>query len=113
MLRTALVAVSFTLLSACSAGQVSMQQNSMDVEIGSNPPTGEYKNLGPISAKHGGGCGLFGAQGNFEGAMTILRNKAASRGADYVQIIKQEGEHMSGLCLDRAYIVDGFAFKSM
>ena len=43
--------------------------------------------------------------------MTMLRNKAAERGADYVQIIGQQGEHMTGLCLDRAYVIDGFAYK--
>ena len=43
--------------------------------------------------------------------MNILRNKADERGTDYVQIIRQQGEHMTGLCLDRAYVIDGLAYK--
>lgn len=43
--------------------------------------------------------------------MNVLRNEADERGADYIQIIHQQGEHMTGLCLDRSYVIDGFAYK--
>jgi len=99
------------VLSACTASSVKMHPGSENVQIGTAAPEAGYSMLGPISAKHGGGCGLYGAEGDFAGAMNILRNKAAEMGADYVQIIRQQGEHMSGLCLDRAYDIDGLAFK--
>lgn len=100
-----------TALVGCTAGNVAMHPNSVKIQVGNNTPGDGFVMLGPITAKHGGGCGLFGSQGNYEGAMNDLRNKAAERGANYVQIIRQEGEHMVGQCLDRAYVIDGFAFK--
>lgn len=111
MKHLAKVAVLGCLLSACTAGKVTMRSGSVNVVVGHNPPEGSFTQLGPISAKHGGGCGLYGSQGDFEGAMNILRNKADERGAHYVQIISQQGEHMTGICLDRAYTIDGFAYR--
>jgi hypothetical protein len=63
-----------------------------------------------ITAKHGGGCGLYGAQGNYEGAYAILQAKAAQMGADYVQILRVLPEHMTGICLD-PFLIDGMAYK--
>lgn len=111
MFRLAGSLVIVLILVGCTASTIAMRPESADVQIGNTPPGNGFTLLGAISAKHGGGCGLYGAQGNFEGAVNILRNKASERGADYVQIINKKGEHMAGLCLDRAYIVDGFAFK--
>lgn len=111
MLRLVVSLITMLVLAGCTAGQVAMRPDSVNVQVGNNPPGDGYTQLGPITAKHGGGCGLYGSQGDFEGAMTILRNKATERGADYVQIIRQQGEHMTGLCLDRAYVIDGFAYK--
>lgn len=111
MLRLVVSLITMLVLTGCTASQVAMRPDSENVQVGNNPPGDGYTQLEPITAKHGGGCGLYGSQGNFEGAMTILRNKAAERGADYVQIINQQGEHMTGLCLDRAYVIDGFAYK--
>jgi hypothetical protein len=76
-----------------------------------NPPGQGYARLGPITAQHGGGCGWYGARGNHEGAMNILRNIAAERGASYVQIVSRQGERLLGLCLDRTYVIDVFACK--
>ena len=110
MLRFTGLLLTMLLLTACTAGNVAMRADSVNVQVGNNPPGDGFTQLGPITAKHGGGCGLYGSQGDFEGAMNILRNTAAERGADYVQIIRQQGEHMTGICLDRAYVIDGFAY---
>jgi hypothetical protein len=99
------------LLAGCTASEIKMSPSSASVNVGSNSPGSGFTQLGPITAKHGGGCGLYGSQGDYQGAMTLLRNKAAAMGADYVQILSQEGEHMTGICLDRAYVIDGFAYK--
>ncbi|WP_445145038.1 DUF4156 domain-containing protein [Dyella sp. Tek66A03] len=99
------------LLAGCTASEVKVSPGSVSVQVGANSPGSGFAQIGPITAKHGGGCGLYGSQGDYEGAMKILRNKAAAMGADYVQILSQEGEHMKGICLDRAYVIDGFAYK--
>lgn len=107
------IIVASLLLGGCTASEVRTSPSSMHVQVGSSSPGAGYVQIGPITAIHGGGCGLYGSEGNYEGAMTILRNKAAAMGADYVQILSQEGEHMTGMCLDRAYTISGYAFKRM
>src|SRR3990172_7349882 len=111
MFRLAVSLITMLAIVGCTASNVAMRPESVNIQVGNNPPGDGFAQLGPITAKHGGGCGLYGSQGDFEGAMNILRNKAAERGADYVQIIRQQGEHMTGICLDRAYVIDGFAYK--
>lgn len=111
MVRVVGILVAMLVIVGCTASNVAMRPDSVNVQVGIDPPGDGFMQLGPITAKHGGGCGLYGSQGNFEGAMNILRNTAAERGAEYVQIIRQQGEHMTGLCLDRAYVIDGFAYK--
>jgi hypothetical protein len=106
-----LAVVAFWALGGCTAGSVHILPGSQHVEVGSVAPADGYLMVGPISAKHGGGCGLYGSQGDFAGAMNTLRNQAAQMGATYVQIVSQRGEHMSGLCLDRAYVIDGLAYR--
>jgi hypothetical protein len=32
-------------------------------------------------------------------------------GANYVQIVRMVPEHMAGLCLDRAFLIDGTAYR--
>ncbi len=112
MLRMAMASVSVLMLSACTAGPSGLQQATLEVDVQNVAPSGKYRNLGPITATHGHGCGLFGSRGDFEGAVIILREKAVARGANYVQIIKQQGEFIREPCLDRTYIIDGFAYKT-
>ena len=111
MYRVFAILLAVGLLAGCTASEVKVSQGSANVNVGTNSPGPGFSQIGPITAKHGGGCGLYGSQGDYQGAMTILRNKAAAMGADYVQVLSQEGEHMTGICLDRAYVIDGFAYK--
>lgn len=111
MIRQGSVLVVLVGLAGCTAGAVRLTPTATSVQVGSNSPESGYTQIGPISAKNGGGCGLYGSQGTYAGAINSLRNQAAEMGADYVQIISQEGEHMIGLCLDRAYTIDGYAYK--
>ena len=74
------------LLAGCAASQVAIVPDAVRVTTGRGVPAGQSQQLGAITAKHGGGCGLYGVGGDFESAYTILRNKAAQMGADYVQI---------------------------
>lgn len=104
-------AVLVSMIVGCTAGQVKMSPESLAVQFGTVPPPEGAIQVAPITARHGGGCGLYGAEGNFEGAAIILRNKAATMGANYVQILRQQGEHMTGICLDRGYTIDGMAYQ--
>jgi hypothetical protein len=99
------------LLSGCTAAAVTVAPEAVRVQVGDQPPSGRYEQVGAITARHGGGCGLYGSQGNFEGAVAILKNKAAAMGANYVHILRTLPEHMTGICLDRAFLIDGMAYK--
>ena len=109
MFRSAAIVAISLLIAVCSAAVA--QTDVSSVQVGSESPGNDYSQIGPITAKSGGGCGLFGKKGTFQGAMTSLRKEAAEMGADYVQILQQEGEHMAGACLSRGYTIDGYAYK--
>lgn len=111
MMRHVAVVALALVLGGCTAGVVRLSPAATKVQVGSSSPGAGYTQVGAISAKNGGGCGLYGSQGSYAGAMNDLRNQAADMGADYVQVISQEGEHMTGMCLDRAYTIDGYAYK--
>jgi len=100
------------LLAGCTAAHVAVEPSAGTVTGGTqSPPSGAYAQLGAITATHGGGCGLYGSRGTYEGAFTILRNKAAAIGADYVQIIKVTEPRMEGVCMRQAYTLDGIAYR--
>jgi hypothetical protein len=103
--------LSVFLLAGCAAAQVAPTPDASRVTIGTSPPQGPYEQLGTITATHGGGCGLYGARGSLEGAYTILRNKAAQLGADYVQILRLSEPHVVPGCSVQAFVLDGLAYK--
>ncbi len=99
------------LIVGCSAAQVAVAPDSVNVRTGAQPPTGAYREVGAVTATHGGGCGLYGSRGSYEGAYTLLRNKAARLGANYVQILRITEPHLEGICAHRAYTIDGLAYS--
>lgn len=99
------------LFSGCTSFPVEVSPSTKNITVEDYSPGPQYKQIGAIFAKHGWGCGLYGSEGNFEGAYNILINKAAQKNADFVKIVSQQGEHMSGACLDRAYTIEGIAYK--
>ncbi len=101
------------VLSACTAASVSVEPGASKVVIRDQPPPDGSEQLGAITAKHGHGCGLYGSEGSFEGAYTLLQNRAAALGADYVHIIRvvQPGR-MEGICNARDYVIDGIAYRA-
>lgn len=104
--------VVLTLVGAgCAATEVVIAPDAPRVRTGTQPPIGAFEQLGALTAQHGGGCGLYGTRGNYEGAYTILRNKAAKLGADYVQILRVTEPRLEGICMNQAFVIDGMAYK--
>lgn len=99
------------LVAGCAAAQVAIGPDAFRVTTGTRPPVGAYEQLGVVTATHGGGCGLYGARGNLEGAYRLLRNKAAQLGADYVQILRITEPHFEGICNYKGFVIDGFAYR--
>jgi hypothetical protein len=106
------LAATVVFLTSCTAAHVTVAPDASRVRTGTQPPAGSYEEVGAITATHGGGCGLYGAGGNYEGAYTILRNKAAQIRADYVQILRVTGPHMQGICAYRGFVIDGMAYRA-
>lgn len=76
----------------------------------SDPPPGST-DLGPLEVVHGYGCGGFGDTGTFEGAMIMLRNAAAERGANYVMLVATMPPHSTAGCFDDGFVLQGIAYR--
>lgn len=66
------------------------------IKVGKSDPLDNYIEVGPISVKHGHGCGHFGDRGSYEGAITMLKNKAKEIDADYIQIMTITEPNLEG-----------------
>ncbi len=110
-LPSAATLLAASMLVGCAAGQVAVAPDAIQVQTGTQRPVGATAQLGAITATHGGGCGIYGTRGNLEGAYTILRNRAAQLGADYVQVLRVSPPHIEGMCKNQAYVIDGLAYR--
>jgi hypothetical protein len=108
----ALVVICTALLVSCSAAQMAVTDKASRVRVGREAPSGGFQQVGAITAQHGGGCGAYGARGNFEGAYAVLKNRAADLGAEYVQILRVTEPRLEGMCMNQAFIIDGLAYKA-
>ena len=75
------------LLTSCTATLFKLSPGGSQIEVGQRDPDAGLQETGPTKVSHGHGCGGLGAIGNYEGAYTLLRNRATELRADYVQII--------------------------
>lgn len=83
-----------------------------DARIGTLEPVSGFEQIGPIASEDGHGCGLFGRRGSYEMAVALLKAKARSLRATYVQIIGTTEPHQSSTyCFDNRYQIRGFAFR--
>jgi hypothetical protein len=51
------------VLSGCAAGAVTLAPEATKVQVGEQAHSGKYEQVGAITARHGGGCGLYGRAG--------------------------------------------------
>ena len=99
------------ILVGCVAEPIPLNPAAFQIRIGKSDPGEGYIEVGPVTATHGGGCGGFGSRGTYEGAYAILKNKAATLGADYVQIYTVSEPHPAGGCFVNAYTITGTAYR--
>jgi hypothetical protein len=100
------------LLSCGAAAQVepiSPEAEKVIVRKSDPPPTATE--LDPIEVEHGSGCGAYGRQGTYEGALNLLKAEAANRGADYVSLLSMTEPHSEHGCFDQRFVLRGAAYK--
>jgi outer membrane protein OmpA-like peptidoglycan-associated protein len=78
--------VSLALVLSCASGS-SLSLAARQVDLMDRPAPGNPRKVGPIEATSGSGCQGGGASGTQEQAVAALREKAASLGANYVQLV--------------------------
>lgn len=98
-------------LASCRATPPAVTPGAETIEVAKGDPPREAENLGPVEAVNGHGCGLYGAKGSYEGAQAELREQAAQRGGDYVQVVKATEPHVEGGCYDVRFILRGVVFR--
>ena len=101
------------LFGACTASKPEIQGGSNAVRVAKADPGPAYEELGPVSGENGGGCGLYGAVGTYEGAVAALKNKALALGGDYVQIVDVQRPYKAGVCRVNTFTVSGTAFRRL
>jgi hypothetical protein len=106
-----LAAALLGLLLSCGAAPATLlTPQGQAVETGRGPPPIGARNLGPIDASHGSGCGLFAVRGSYEGALAQLRNLASEIGGNYVQIESVIEPHDDGGCTTGGFAIRGVVF---
>jgi len=109
--RLAALGLVVTLV-GCTAPPVGISPGAGEVRTGKADPGEGYQELGPVTATHGGGCGMFGHQGSYEGAYALLKNKATMMGADYVQIYQIVEPHPEiGCGMNKGFTLRGTAYR--
>lgn len=106
-----LILVSGIMYGCATAKGIPLNAGADKIEIGKRDPDSNMMSIGPIEVIHGSGCGGFGAKGTYEGAYNMLRNKALSMGAAYVQLITITEPHSEYGCYDNKFVIRGLAFK--
>lgn len=110
--QNVVLAISVILLSGCvTIPQVQLKEHADAVKVAKADPANNYKELGPISASDGDGCGGFGFQGTYERAVILLKNKAYEMGGDFVQIYSMVEPHLVPGCFVNQYTINGTLFK--
>jgi hypothetical protein len=101
-----------SLLRCAPAPPVGVSAAAAEVRTGKADPGEGYQELGAVTATHGGGCGMFGHAGSYEGATALIKQKAALLGADYVQIYQIVEPHPEMGCgMFKGFTIRGTAYR--
>lgn len=102
-----------TLFTSCSSTPQKLTPRAIDLFVGkSDPSLEEYKEGETVVVSTGGGCGMYGNAGTYDATMSKLKNLAASKGTDFVQIISISPLKMVGTCRNNTYSIRArFFFK--
>jgi hypothetical protein len=96
---------------SCEATPVAIAPAAQQVQIAKADPPRGSREIGPIEAIHGEGCGGFGAKGSYESALAVLRNKAAAMGGNYVELMTLTEPHSEHGCYDDRFIIRGNVYR--
>lgn len=100
-----------SILHGCgTAAVVPLTPEGEAVQVEKQPAPPGSRNLGPVDASNGRGCGLFAARGSYDGAVADLRNRAAEVGGNYVQIETVTEPHDESGCTTGGYAIRGVVF---
>lgn len=79
------------------------------VRIGKGDPPAGAKELGPVTVTEGVYCA--GEEGTYANALVHLRNTAARKGANYVELMTMTEPHQdTRFCYDNRFIIRGLLF---
>lgn len=101
------------VLAGCAASPGALETGATKIRVAKADPPENYEELGPVSGSNGSGCGGYGAQGSYEGAVTDLKNQAFKIGADFVQIMTVTEPHVRPFCFDNVYRISGNAYRKV
>jgi hypothetical protein len=99
-------------LAACQAKAVVAEPRAEAVDVEKADPPPGSQGLGIVYAVHGGGCGVTGAEGNYDGAVMMLRNKAVERGGNYAQILTTIPPHTENGCFDNRFVIRAVLYRT-
>lgn len=108
-----IIVIAAAMVSGCARQSIRLSPGANVVKVAKSDPTDNYTEIGPVSGLHGNGCGGFGRMGSYEGAVTDLKNRAYSMGADYVQIMTISEPHAAPGCFVNTYKISGTAYKQI
>jgi hypothetical protein len=96
---------------SCEATPVAVAPAAQRIEIRKADPPKGAREIGPIEAMHGSGCGLYGAKGTYDSALAELRNKTAEMGGNYVEVLTVTEPHSETGCFDNRFVIRGVVFQ--
>ena len=102
------------LLAGASAGtapHATLMPGAETVRTGTSDGAPDAVELGPVEVSHGSGCGGFGEAGTYEGAYTLLKNRAVQAGANYAKITQQVPPHSENGCFVQAFVIRAILYR--
>ena len=98
-------------LGGCNPAPPPLSPKAMAVQVlKADPPPGST-DLGAITAYDGIGCGPLSDDGTFEGALARIRNDAAARGGNYVEMVAITEPHFQDNCQNHTFTIVGRLFR--